>query len=153
MLRPGATWIPDGIRGLADEATASGVRNRSVLIERWLAGSERYDRLGDALRVALDAGEKVVGVGGLAHCPDVPGALRVRRFYVAVAWRRLGVGRLLATELIDEGFRHSDRLTCNARATPAAPQFWERMGFRPVDGVGISHVRVPSIGTPRRAAV
>jgi hypothetical protein len=41
--------------------------------------------------------------------------------------------------VIASGFEHVDTLTCNARASAAAPPFWEAMGFTPVDIAGITH--------------
>lgn len=133
--------MPDGLRDLAADAAVQGVRNMSILMDRWVDGSERFDRVGESLLIAETEAGAVVGVGGLSHCPHVPGALRVRRFYVATDWRRKGVARTLAKRLVDDGFRHSDTLTCNARASTAAAPFWEAMGFRPVDIDGVTHVR------------
>ena len=66
------------LASLANEALAAGVNNVSKLIERWDDGSERYDAPGESMLLAWDS-NSVVGVGGMAWCPDVPGALRVRR--------------------------------------------------------------------------
>lgn len=132
--------MPDGLRALEAEARSSGVRNVAVLVDRWVDGSERYAAPGEALLVArVRASGQVVGVGALGRCPDVPGALRVRRFYVGEQWRRRGIARTLVGELIAGGLRHTDVLTCNARASDAAAPFWEAMGFEPVEIEGITH--------------
>lgn len=148
VLRPAGPYLPEGpgaphgLGRLVAEAAAAGIRNVAAVVDRWADGSERYDAPGEALLVAID-GEQgdVIGVGGLSRCPHVAGALRVRRFYVVAAWRRRGVARAIAQELIDLGERGADVLTCNARASAAAPLFWDAMGFEPVTIDGITHIR------------
>lgn len=139
-IEPAAAYVPDGLAPLAAEADSEGVRNVRAVIERWAEGSERFDRPGERLLVAR-ADDRVIGVGGLSQCPTVPGALRMRRFYVNPTWRRRGVARALAEELIASGLAHAEVLTCNARASAAAPPFWEALGFDPVDIEGITHLR------------
>ncbi len=125
--------------GLADEARAEGIQNVSVLVSKWADTSECYGQPGESVLVAR-SGTKIVGVGGLTQCPHVPGAMRVRRFFVSTAWRRRGVARSLAARLIDTGLGHSNTLTCNAGASEAAAPFWESMGFEPVEIDGITHL-------------
>jgi len=130
--------LPVDIARLAAESGAAGIRNVSVLSANWADGSARFDGPGEMLLVAW-SGEQAVGVGGISQCPDVPGALRVRRFYVGADHRRRGIARLLAGTLIAHGLELTDTLTCNAKASAAAPPFWETMGFVPVDVAGITH--------------
>lgn len=112
-----------------------------MLIQRWLDGTERYDRPGESV-LAATSGDEVVGIGGLTRCPHVDGALRVRRFYVLPGWRRRGVARALAAQLVDHGFRHAETITCNARASAAAPRFWESVDFVPTSAIeGVTHWR------------
>ena len=101
-------------------------------------GSERFDGPGEVMLTASVSGV-IVGVGGISACPDVAGALRVRRFYVSSAHRRRGIARLLAEPVIAHGLRHTAVITCNARASDAAPPFWAALGFRPVVIDGITH--------------
>ncbi len=139
-----APYIPDGINsadGLEAMAVDEGVRNVSHLLSAWASGEERYDRSGEQLLVAIDkATQTVVGIGGLSLCPDVESALRVRRFYVAPNYRRRGVARALAQQLIDHGLQHTATLSCNARASAAAKPFWESMGFQQTTIAGITHI-------------
>jgi aminoglycoside phosphotransferase (APT) family kinase protein/GNAT superfamily N-acetyltransferase len=136
---PAGPHLPEGLTPLAADAEREGIRNVSALVAHWVEGTTRFDRPGERLLVAV-AGGDVVGVGGLTRCPDVDGALRVRRFYVSPAWRRRGVAAALATQLIDHGFAHVELITCNARASAAAGPFWEHLGFEPVPIEGITHV-------------
>lgn len=139
-MRSAEALMPDALRVLEIEARSFGIRNVGTLIDRWVDGSERFDGPGEALLVAVDPGlDLVVGVGGLSRCPDVAGALRVRRFYVAKQWRRRGIARTLARGLIASGLQQTDVLTCNAGASAGAAPFWEAMGFEPVDVAGITH--------------
>ena len=131
--------VPDALAALADQADAEGIRNVRAVIDRWEHGEERFDRPGEQLLVAV-ADDEVVGVGGLTICPTVPGAFRVRRFYVHPAWRRRGVATALASALLESWPPEVSLLTCNAQASAGAPIFWESMGFEPVDVPGITHV-------------
>lgn len=142
FLAPAADWI-ERLADLAAEADAHGIRNVTTLVACWEDGSERYERQGESMLVVVDGtGKNVIGVGGMALCPHVGGALRVRRFYVAISSRRQGVARVLAERLIAQGFAFTPTLTCNARASAAAPPFWEAMGFHRVDIPGITHMRL-----------
>lgn len=146
MADPAVTVVPvddatiAALDPLAAQAEREGIRNVRALVEGWRDGSLRFDGPGERLLAAV-AGTEVVGVGGLTACPHVPGALRVRRFYVAPGWRRRGVARTLARPLLDGAWTHTDLVTCNARASAAAPLFWESLGFTPVDRAGITHER------------
>lgn len=135
---PGGPHLAEGLHVLAGDAEREGIRIVRRLIERWADGTERFDGVGEGVLVAV-AGHRVIGVGALSQCPSVGGALRVRRFYVSPGWRRRGVARALAGQLIESGFAHADLLTCNAAASSAAPPFWESMGFEPVTAEGITH--------------
>ena len=137
---PGGPFVLDGLDPLAEEAGEEGISNVRTLIDRWTDGAERFALAGELFLVAVSDGS-VIGVGGRTWCPDVAGALRMRRFYVSPGWRRDGVGSALATELIDSAWAHTSVLSCNAQASPAAPRFWERMGFVPSAETGITHVR------------
>ncbi len=125
--------------GLAAEAAEAGIRNVGRLIEWWFDGTQTYNADGELLLIAR-SGQRPIGVGGVAECPDVAGALRVRRFYVASSWRRRGVASALASRLVEHAGGHASTITCNAQASAAAPVFWEAMGFSRVEIPGITHV-------------
>lgn len=136
---PASQFLPDRVVSLVAHADQEGIRIVSVVRERWEDESERYQGRGERILAAV-ADDQVVGVGALSQCPHVSGALRMRRFYVAPAWRRHGVARSIAEDLIATGHAYSDLLTCNARASAAAGPFWESVGFIRVDTEGITHV-------------
>lgn len=130
--------MPAALGALATMADSEGIRNVSFVVERWNDGGQRFDGPSEALLAAVVDGE-VVAVGGLTSCPHVEGALRVRRFYVAPAWRRRGVATALARELIESARGSTQVVTCNAQASEAAGPFWESLGFVPSPIDGITH--------------
>lgn len=120
---------PDGFPALLADAASEGVGNMARLADGWASGDQRFDGEGDVLLGALSAGT-LVGVGGLSVEPAAAEpARRVRRFYVRPDVRRQGVGRALASALVQEALDQVDLLTCNAAASPAAAPFWEAQGF------------------------
>ena len=123
--------MPGGFATLRAEADAENIRNVSRLEQDWASGAERFERPGEILLAAFDD-ETLVAVGGLTIEPDpAVRALRLRRLYVRPAWRKRGIGRALATGLIEHGFQSVDLLTLNA-GVPGASGFWEALGFRRV---------------------
>lgn len=129
---------------LASAAAAEDIPVVKNVIANWQDSSQRFDQPGELLLIAsADVGENAtstpIGIGGLSQCPHIPGAFRVRRFYIHPAWRRLGVARAIAKRTIDHGSTHADMLTCNARASSAAAPFWESMGFLSSKRPGITH--------------
>jgi hypothetical protein len=64
-----------------------------------------------------------------------------------VAIRRRGVAKALAEKLINHGFQFTTTLTCNAKASAAAPLFWKAMGFVQVEVPGITHMRLATATT------
>jgi len=137
-IEDAARWLPAGLDLLRCEADDEGIRIVSTVIDRWIDGTQLYDRPGEKLLVGR-VGERIVAVGGLALCPNVAGALRVRRFYVSPTARRRDVAHDLARQLISTSAEYTSVVTCNARASDAAAPFWESLGFLPVDADGITH--------------
>ncbi|HJV43802.1 GNAT family N-acetyltransferase [Caulobacter sp.] len=122
--------LPGGFDDLVGEASGEGVRNMALLAESWRAGA-RFQDDGEALLAAFLVGE-LAGIGAMSVEAATPEpARRLRRFYVRPAMRRRGVATALASALIHEGLDSVDLLTVNARASTAAPPFWESQGFVP----------------------
>jgi GNAT superfamily N-acetyltransferase len=80
----------------------------------------------------------LVGVGGITVDPEIPEALRMRRFYIRPAFRRTGIGRAIAETLLERTIRKVDIITLNA--APASFRFWDSLGFVPDRQAGQSHV-------------
>lgn len=132
--------MPSGVQGLLEASRSEGIDNVSNLVRQWDDGTILFDGAGETLFMAQVEGAQV-GVGGSLHCKDVSGALRVSRFYVLPVWRRQGVATVLAREVLRMSEEFTDHVTCNARASGFAGQFWETLGFVPVALVGITHMR------------
>ena len=135
-LEPVLDALPDGFEALRAEALAEGFRQVERLAADWEAGRTRFDRDGEALLAARLSGV-LVGIGGLTIEPVVPGASRMRRFYVRPAFRRNGVGSELVTALL-AGVDDDRSITVNA--APASIAFWERVAFNPDPRDGHTHV-------------
>ena len=88
--------LPAGFDALREEARAEGYLFVERLAADWEAGRMRFGDNGETLLAARVAGV-LAGFGGLTIEPILPGALRVRRFYVRARFRRAGIGRTLAT--------------------------------------------------------
>jgi GNAT superfamily N-acetyltransferase len=135
VMVPVVEQLPAGFDVLRRNARAEGHRNMDRLAEDWSSGAQRFDAAGEALLAALVAGE-LACVGGITADP-MPGALRMRRFYVRAVFRRHGVGRWLAETLIAR-VRPGVFLTVNA-GTQQAARFWEALGFMPDQRDGQTH--------------
>lgn len=121
------------------EAAAEGVRNMAMLAREFGAAQDPFREPGGALFAAFVEGA-LAGVGGVTpEAALAEPAMRLRRLFVRPAFRRAGVGRALAGAMMQQGFQTAPLLTLNAAASPAAPPFWEAMGFAPVDWPGVTH--------------
>jgi GNAT superfamily N-acetyltransferase len=128
--------LPSGFDLLRAEAAAEGYRHLDRLAADWLAGTTRFDHEGEALLAAYRDGA-LAGIGGLTIDPVDLGALRLRRFYVARAARRRGIGRTLAQVLLQRALESGRPVTVNS-AAGSAP-FWESLGFIRDNSNGHSH--------------
>lgn len=131
------TELPAGFDVLKAEARAEGYRHVERLADEWIAGTMRFDRDGEALLAATLAGQ-LAGIGGLTIDPSQPGALRMRRFYVRAAFRRNGIGRALAENLLVRARTFGRMITVNA-GTGSEP-FWRSLGFVAEPRNGHTHV-------------
>jgi GNAT superfamily N-acetyltransferase len=138
QLQPVIEELPAGFDALRVEARAEGYRFVERLATDWMSGTIRFDREGEALLVARLNGV-LAGIGGLTIEPVVPEAMRMRRFYVRPAYRRGGIGRKLATALLERA-RSAGRLV-TVNAAPASTLFWESLGFAPDARDGHTHIQ------------
>jgi GNAT superfamily N-acetyltransferase len=131
--------LPVGLDALRTEARAEGYRFLGRLCAEWASGTVRFDQPGEQLMVARVDGA-LAAIGGLTVDPVVVGALRMRRFYVSARFRRHGIGRTLASALLEHALCNTAVVTVNA-ATDSAP-FWETLGFVAEPHDGHTHVLV-----------
>ena len=104
-----------------------------------MSHTNRFDREGEALLAARMNGV-LAGIGGVTIVPVVPGAARMRRFYIRLAFRRRSIGRQLATALLT---RVSAGRLITVNAAPASFSFWESVGFMPDLRDGHTHILIP----------
>ena len=124
-LAPMTGALPAGFAALRAEARAEGYRMLDRLAAEWCSGENRFDRPGEALLAAY-AGQELAGIGGVTLEPALAGAVRMRRFYVRMAFRRSGVARGLAHTLL-QPMQAGQCVTVNAGRGSEA--FWEALGF------------------------
>lgn len=129
--------LPAGFDALRAEAREEGYRFVERLAVDWEACRMRFERAGEALLAAHVTGV-LAGIGALTIEPVLPGALRMRRFYVRPLFRRAGVGRTLAKALLERARITGLLVTVNA--APGSVSFWESLGFAPDMADGHTHL-------------
>ena len=138
VLLPVMEELPAGFDVLRSDARDEGHTNMERLADDWISGANRFSSAGEALFAAFITNE-LTGVGGITRDPACPAALRLRRFYVRPAFRRHGVGRLLAHALIQKSCPLNKRLVLNAE-TDLAVHFWQALGFAEDRRDGHTHI-------------
>jgi GNAT superfamily N-acetyltransferase len=129
--------LPFGFEVMRAEARAESYRHLERLAADWASRATRFDGVGEALLAAYVKGS-LAGIGGLTSEPAVPGAFRMRRFYVRPLFRRQDVGSKLALVLVERALRIGRLVTVNA-GNVDAPAFWEKLGFIPSLRDGYTH--------------
>jgi GNAT superfamily N-acetyltransferase len=126
--------LPDDLPALQAEAAAEGYRFVEGILEEWDAGRYAGEDERNTLLAVYREGE-LAAIGAVTPDPydPAPDLLRIRHVYVRPGNRREGVGRVLASALIQQGLALAPRLSLNA-ADAGASAFWEAMGFRPDRG-------------------
>ncbi len=124
------------------EADVEGYRFLERLFDELNAGTTRFEPL-----LAAYVDDELAGIGGLTLDPVVAGALRIQRFYVRAAFRRLGIGRKLVEALLAHARRTGRGVTVNAGHGSEA--FWEALGFVPDRYDGHTHVLIGTDGNTR----
>src|SRR5215470_5829438 len=137
--------------GMLDDLLAESEREGSRfvrrLVDEWAAGTNRFDRPGEAL-FAARIGHRLVGVCGL-NVDRYAAALnvgRVRRLYVLSADRRLGAGRQLVLAVLQAARGRFDVLRLRT-TNPAAARLYEGLGFRPSPGTADA-THILELGSP-----
>jgi GNAT superfamily N-acetyltransferase len=129
--------LPADFEAMRAEARGEGYAFLDRLANDWASGAIRFDRSGEALLAAHSDGV-LAAIGGITIDPVLPDALRMRRFYVRSAFRRIGIGREIAQVLLERASRSVRVVTLNA-AVDSVP-FWEALGFAPQVLDGHTHV-------------
>jgi GNAT superfamily N-acetyltransferase len=124
----------DALALLVAESEGEGWRFVRRLADEWAAGTNRFDRPGEALFAAWADGE-LVGVCGLNADPYTadPAVGRVRRLYVLRAFRGRGMGRRLVRAVIQSARARFQSLRVRTESA-AAGRLYEQLGFVPTIG-------------------
>ncbi|PQV55069.1 N-acetylglutamate synthase-like GNAT family acetyltransferase [Paraburkholderia sp. BL21I4N1] len=133
--------LPPELVDLEREASKQGFKFLGRLIEEWRTGSNRFNKPGERLLVALAAGN-IVGIGGLNVDPYKPigDTARLRRLYVASSFRRRGVGEALVYALLKEA-SGTFRVIRLSTDTEAAAAFYVRLGFSAIEDETATHIK------------
>ncbi len=125
---------PDRLADLVGESEKAGFRFLRRLVDDWESGANRFAGSGEALFAAV-LGGRVVGVCGLNSDPYQCGGRvgRVRHLYVAVEFRRRGVGGLLVARVVWMARNSFGRLRLRTDSE-GADRFYEVLGFKRCDG-------------------
>ena len=119
-------------RLIAAYLTSEGVKPRPERIT-WAVEQVMKNRVGGVVLVAREK-KAVVGVALAVYSPSAEeGRLLVLNdFFVDPAWRRKGIGKALATRLLEEAkAMRVERIDLEVTPTNAnAAAFWKSMGFR-----------------------
>lgn len=130
-------YLPSDFEGLRRDAAAEGKRFLERLYVEWRSGEQRFSRAHEVLLTVRVNGE-LAGIGGMTVDPDMPSAMRMRRFFIRPAYRRHGLGRQLATAILSRTLPSGTIITVNTDNTEAAA-FWEALGFQYDPKPGCSH--------------
>ena len=124
---------PDVERLIAAYHASEGLKPRPERIS-WAVDQVLRNRFPGVLLVAREK-RVIVGVALAVYSPsaELGRVLVLNDFYVDPSVRRKGVGRALATKLLEEAkAMHVDRIDFEILPTNAvAAAFWKTMGYRP----------------------
>ncbi|PLS18119.1 GNAT family N-acetyltransferase [Bacillus sp. M6-12] len=122
--------LDNDIAHLILESKQEGFRFVQRLKDEYYSGENIFNKPGEALYGVVDAEGTLIAVGGLNIDPlsSEHGVCRLRRFYVARACRRNGIGRLLLEEIIKHAREHFQVMVLNTD-TEQADSFYSRRGF------------------------
>ena len=115
---------------LLENSRVQGHKFVDTLVNQHLAGTNRFDKHGEALFGAFRHG-RLVAVGGVNQDPylrtrDVG---RVRHVYVLSDVRRQGIGKCLMLRIIGVAKQHFRLLTLRT-LNPNADKFYRALGFQ-----------------------
>lgn len=135
------TVLPPQIADLEREASAQGFNFVSRLMDEWRTGSNRFDKPGECLLGVIDNG-KLAGIGGLNVDPYAAdgSTARLRRLYIAEAYRGRGIGKALVAELLLRASLHFRQVRLSTD-TESAAAFYSRRGFSAIKDETATHVK------------
>ena len=102
--------LPVDINLLRDDAKNENFNFIERLYVEWTENRNRFDKKGEML-ICSFVNRQIAGLGGITVDPAIADALRMRRFYIRPAFRRLGLGKLLCETLIENARPSGKRIT------------------------------------------
>ncbi|MFC4343319.1 GNAT family N-acetyltransferase [Cupriavidus numazuensis] len=134
--------LPPQIADLEREASAQGFNFVRRLTDEWRTGINRFDKPGECLLGVIGNGT-LIGIGGLNVDPYAADGFtaRLRRLYIAKAFRRRGIGEALVAELLQKASLHFRQVRLSTD-TESAAAFYLRLGFSAVEDESATHVKV-----------
>lgn len=125
------------VRPLSDEACSDGYHFVERMLHDWNSGDNRFDGPGECLIGGFDEG-RLIGFCGLNRDPYIgENAGRIRHLYVSRDHRHSGIARALVARVLDGAPVWFPRV--RLRATPALREFYELLGFEPVEENAATH--------------
>ncbi|MDN4525146.1 GNAT family N-acetyltransferase [Fictibacillus fluitans] len=118
------------ITDLVEESKKEGFRFLEWLVRDYIEGKNAFDKPGESLWGIIDPGGQCVAIGGLNQDPfaNDPSIGRIRRFYVAHDYRRIGIGTLLLKSIVKEAHKHFHTLVLHTD-TVRGDHFYTSYGF------------------------
>ncbi|MBT2690921.1 GNAT family N-acetyltransferase [Bacillus sp. ISL-47] len=119
------------IKELLDESISEGFRFLARLIAEYQSGINTFSRRGEGLFCVMNHLGKIVAIGGLNQDPysNEPNIGRLRRFYVASSYRRIGVGKELLGPILTYAKENFDLIVLHTD-TEKADTFYRANGFK-----------------------
>lgn len=133
IIKPFTIW--QDLTPLIIESEQEGFRFLRRLEQDWLNNTNSFKQHGETFLVVYKQGH-IIAVGGVNRETEYAG--RLRRFYVASAYRRKGVGSLLLKQLLNFAKDHYQILYLKTD-TLAGHQFYQALGFLPYLTENITH--------------
>lgn len=132
------TALPSQITDLRAEALAEGFDHIDALYQQWQDRRILFERPGEMLTAAFIENE-LAGIGGITEDFIDSSFLRMRRFYVRPHFRRHGVGKAIASYVLDRAMKHSRPMVLHTD-TDRGVAFWQAMGFVPIQREKTTHI-------------
>lgn len=129
-------WPAQALTPLMIESEQEGFRFLKRLEQDWLNQINCFNQSGEAFFAVYQQSD-LIAVGGVNR--DSETAARLRRFYVAKAYRRLGVGSVLLKHLLGFAKQHYQVISLKTD-TQVGDQFYQALGFLPYLTEQTTHV-------------
>lgn len=122
------------IMKLVTESQNNGFNFLNRLVHDYEKGTNMFDKPGEAIYGVFSERNELIAIGGINIDPftkeDYIG--RLRRFYVAKAYRRKGIGRMLVKQILDTAIINFQTIVLHTDSEQAV-KFYQSLGFKKTD--------------------